>query len=1532
MKRNQWFVALVLGIGSTLALLWLLVGQPVAVQADPDTRFVATDGDDFNDCSSIEQRCRTVQRAIDVADAFDEIWVATGTYTDPAGMVADIDKTVILLGGWDDGFTTRAPGIYPTVLDAERNDRVIYISGAISPTVDGFTITGGDATSAIHFAYQGGGIYSRDANPIITNSVITGNVASTNTNIGRGGGLYLYNSSTSAIVSGNHILSNTASIRDMGVGGGLYLDHSAARVSDNVVQGNLASAADLGDGAGLYLSSSPALVRGNIISDNVACAVGGQGGGVVLYYSQATLDGNHIINNLSPGGGGGLFVEISTPFTLTNNVIAQNQANNMGRGGGIKVWGWSGGPASGMLVHNTIAQNDLGSDGEGIFATGTTTLTLSNNVIVSHTYGIYATGAVVSATHTLFYGNTSGDTGGTGSITNTYVFAKDPSFVNPAGWDYDLRLSSPAVDAGLAVPWLHSDIRGNRRHFGPAPDLGAYEVAAALSIYKTGPAMVDPGELITYTLSVTNSGTFTASTIVITDVLPSGAHYVSGGTLMPEDVVSWTVGSLARGGAHVQVQFIVTATETIINNAYGVTCAEGVSAQGTKDVVTIIGDPELAIGKAGPAMADAGAPITYTLTVTNNGPAPATGLVITDVLPAGAGYVSGGTLMPGNVVSWTIANLAGDGAHAQVQFIVAATERITNAVYGVTCAEGVSAVGGEPVVTAITFVGPDVFFVTTGGSGTACTQAVPCALQTALDQATDGYTIYVAQGTYTGAGGAVVTATQSIALYGGWDGAPTGPVNRDPDAYPTILDGEGERRVIYISGPITPTLDGLTITGGNATSATIYAGRGGGIYSEYASPIIQNNVITNNTASISPTVGRGGGIYLYDASASALISSNQVLSNTVYGVPAADNGGGGLYLYYSDVAVQGNLIQGNATDRPGGGILVYYGGPRILDNEIWDNESGGSGGGICLSRVTSGIISGNQVLSNTATGLSSMGGGLMLSECGLTVRGNLIRGNVSSRWAGGVYLGYSDLLFVDNEVRGNVSGNSAGGLHLEWSPSVIQGNLIVENEASGAGGGISVYAEGPTITANRISSNTADSAAGLSLSSLSYFTVTNNVIVHNDNGGIKFWEDNRHSLVAHNTVVYNGGDGGIYLAYEHITPTIVNNVIVSNSYGIRAHTDASGTLDYNDVWGNTSQDYDLPGALEPGAHSIQADPRFVDAVENDYHLRFDSHCINAGLDVGVLTDMDGELRPNGLGPDIGADEYYFFCTTALTGAGIDGPSSGYTDTLYVFAAVVTPADATLPITYTWSPEPDAGQSSATASYTWTTSGTQVITLTAENCGGSDTVTHTITIASPPPGCPRPLTGVSVSGPGSGYTSTLYTFTAVVAPADATLPITYTWSPEPDAGQSSATASYTWTTSGTQVITLTAENCGGNDTVTHTITIASPPPGCLRPLTGVSLSGPTGGYIDTLYTFTASAAPPDATPPITYTWQAMEQSQVVTSTDATSHTVPFTWASSGEKIITVTVQNCGDSDVAHHTITIEAEGQFDIYLPLVLKNY
>lgn len=181
----------------------------------------------------------------------------------------------------------------------------------------------------------------------------------------------------------------------------------------------------------------------------------------------------------------------------------------------------------------------------------------------------------------------------------------------------------------------------------------------------------------------------------------------------------------------------------------------------------------------------------------------------------------------------------------------------------------VSIFTGALLITAILLVGRIspvradgmTLFVRPGGTGTACAQANPCDLQTALAQAGDGAVIYLAQGTYTGAGAAVITITRSITLYGGWDGAAGGPMVRDPALYPTTLDGEGARRVVYIRGPAAVTIEGLTVTNGYATDA------GAGVYARNTDLTLRRTTIYSNVVdSGSADNTFGGGAYVHGGS------------------------------------------------------------------------------------------------------------------------------------------------------------------------------------------------------------------------------------------------------------------------------------------------------------------------------------------------------------------------------------------------------------------------------------------------------------------------------------------------------------------------------------------------------------------------------------------------------------------------------------------------------------------------------------------
>jgi RHS repeat-associated protein len=102
------------------------------------------------------------------------------------------------------------------------------------------------------------------------------------------------------------------------------------------------------------------------------------------------------------------------------------------------------------------------------------------------------------------------------------------------------------------------------------------------------------------------------------------------------------------------------------------------------------------------------------------------------------------------------------------------------------------------------------------------------------------------------------------------------------------------------------------------------------------------------------------------------------------------------------------------------------------------------------------------------------------------------------------------------------------------------------------------------------------------------------------------------------------------------------------------------------------------------------------------------------------------------------------------------------------------------------------------------------------------------------------------------------------------------------------------------------------------------------LASVVVSGPPTGTVQTSYTFTATVWPITTTLPITYTWQATEQSLAEFPGGGLSSTIAFAWDTRGTQAITVTASNgIGVPVMASATITITGG---NVYLPLVLRNY
>jgi large repetitive protein len=169
-------------------------------------------------------------------------------------------------------------------------------------------------------------------------------------------------------------------------------------------------------------------------------------------------------------------------------------------------------------------------------------------------------------------------------------------------------------------------------------------MSANISVAKAGPATIVAGNDINWTITVNNAGPSDAQNVTMDDVLPAGVRFVS---------ASSTLGGCV-GSLHCELSTLAANTSAIItvNGTVGANfLGSSISNQATissstpdpssadhvaSRLTTVSTSADLRVTKAAtPSPATPGSPITWVVTVHNNGPSTARAVDLTDTLPVG---------------------------------------------------------------------------------------------------------------------------------------------------------------------------------------------------------------------------------------------------------------------------------------------------------------------------------------------------------------------------------------------------------------------------------------------------------------------------------------------------------------------------------------------------------------------------------------------------------------------------------------------------------------------------------------------------------------------------------------------------------------------------------------------------------------------------------------------------------------------------------------------------------------------------------
>jgi uncharacterized repeat protein (TIGR01451 family) len=332
---------------------------------------------------------------------------------------------------------------------------------------------------------------------------------------------------------------------------------------------------------------------------------------------------------------------------------------------------------AGGTVTYTLGYANAGNQG----ATG---VTLTETVPANTTFNPGASTAGWSCTPNNNAGSTClltiGGLSG-GGVSGSAAFAVTLPATLPAGVN-DISNTASTADDGTNGP---DAAPGNNT----ASDTTPVNAAPDLTLVKSdGGASVTAGGTITYTLTLSNAGTQGATGVTLTETVPANTTFNAGASTPgwvcvpdnnPGSTCTLTVGALGAPGSNaptfaVTVAATIPAGVTVISNTAsttddGTNGPDGTPGNNTgNDTTPIVAAPDLnvAVSDAG-ASTTPGATLSYTISYGNTGTRGASGVVLTETVPANTTFNPGASTAgwsctpdnnPGSTCTLTIGGLA----------------------------------------------------------------------------------------------------------------------------------------------------------------------------------------------------------------------------------------------------------------------------------------------------------------------------------------------------------------------------------------------------------------------------------------------------------------------------------------------------------------------------------------------------------------------------------------------------------------------------------------------------------------------------------------------------------------------------------------------------------------------------------------------------------------------------------------------------------------------------------------------------------